>query len=257
MMIRREKPRSVTREDLSAFADGQLSRAHSARVAAHLRANPEDADRVHAYWKREAELYRTFTSAREQAAEPFVPPRERRFPLYVGVAAALLVLAISVPWLWRDGTGQLPATAGVGAAGVQAGGHAGGEVAPTYAGLELQPQVDGSFALNGNTLEYHFTAADGASLTFYETDLHGNAGNTTVPTGGIAMVEWVDGGRHYALTGPENDARLIAMAALLRRQLTVPAPVTSSASAVPEAPAADPALQPVQEEIVPAGVSRM
>ncbi|MBB3062195.1 anti-sigma factor family protein [Microbulbifer rhizosphaerae] len=252
MMIRREKQRSVTREDLSAFADGQLSRAHSARVAAHLRANPEDADRVHAYWKQEAELYRTFTSAREQAAESFAPPGERRFPFYIGVAAALLVLASSVPWLWRDGSGQLPETAGVGAAGVQAG----GEVAATYAGLELQPQVDEGFSLNGKTLEYHFTAADGTSLTFYETDMHGNAVNT-VPQGGIATVEWLDGGRHYALTGPENDARLIAIAVLLRRQLTVPAAVTSSASALPEAPAADPALQPMQEEILPAGVSRM
>lgn len=251
-MIRRQKQYSVTREDLSAFADGQLSRAHSARVAAHLRANPQDADRVHAYWKREAALYRTFTAAREQSAESLAPVNDNRFSLYAGAAAALLVLAIGVSWFWRGGEAQLPVMAGPATDGVQTA----SETPTTYAGLELQPQGGESFALNGSTLEYHFTTADGVGLTFYETDLHGNSA-AVVPQGGIASVEWVEGSRHYALTGPESDAGLIAMAVLLRRQLAVPAAVTSSASAVPGSPTTDPALQPAAEEILPAGVSRM
>lgn len=95
-----DRRQPVSDEELSAFADGQLPPADCVRVAAHLRANPQDADRIHTYWRREAELYSAFAVAADDTApEPAAPSRRPAFPPVYAAAALVLLAVVAAPWL--------------------------------------------------------------------------------------------------------------------------------------------------------------
>ncbi|MCW8126881.1 anti-sigma factor family protein [Microbulbifer halophilus] len=247
MMRGNRNDRSVSNEDLSAFADGQLSRADSARVAAYLRANPQDADRIYAYWKQEAELHSVFATDREGEPEPAArnPRSPYRGPLFIAGAAALF--AVVVPWLVLDRNGStqgvvLPAPAETQQAG------------PSYAGLELEP---GQHPMEEGMVEYHFSGGDGSSLVLYETAAQGVGAGYSGSQRGAARVEWVEGGRHFALEGGRGAAELMSLAVSLRRHLSSPPAVSSGSDMLAAPPADGPALQPIQEKDLPSGVSKM
>lgn len=233
----------VSEMELSAFADGQLSRAQSGRVAAHLRAHPQDADRVHAYWKQEAELYRAFAGDVDAQGAP-EPRRSARAPLYTAAAAALL-LALLVPRLWFNGAEQAISPP-IGAE-MPAG--------PTFAGLELQPGTEPEqFVLGEEVVEYHISDASGSRLVLYEMTSQGAA--SPLPENDARRVSWAQDGRHYALQGTSDTAELMALAVILRRQLSTQVAPGGDMLATP--PTSGPAaLQSIQEEELPAGVSRM
>lgn len=244
----------ISASELSAFADGQLSRARSAQVAAHLRRHPEDADRVHAYWRQEAELYSAFGGGPELAEREFGGAPSKRAPLYVA-AAALLLLAVAAPG-WLSNTGSQPQLdlallAGEGAAGE---GTEGGGVVAAYAGLELQPAAD-PFAAASRTVEYRIQGGGSSGLVLYETAIADAGNGYSLSHLEAAGVEWVDGNRHYLLAGGRSSVELMALAVSLRRELSAPSEPAPDMLAVP--PASGPVLRSIQEEALPAGVSKM
>jgi len=104
--------RPVSDEELVAFADGRLGRCARRRVSAHLRKQPEDADRVRAYLGQDARLRRLYdpvlaepipTRLRRLVEMPAPEPRSHR-TLATAVASSLLVLAglvVGVDVLWE------------------------------------------------------------------------------------------------------------------------------------------------------------
>ena len=88
----RNAKHAVTDEELSAFADGQLPPHRARRVAAEIRAHPRFADRIYAYWRREAALWRALDPVFQESVPQIEAPRARRWP-----AAAALIVAAVVP----------------------------------------------------------------------------------------------------------------------------------------------------------------
>ena len=82
----RNAKHAVTDEELSAFADGQLPPHRARRVAAEIRAHPRFADRIYAYWRREAALWRALDPVFQESVPQIEAPRARRWP----AAAALM-----------------------------------------------------------------------------------------------------------------------------------------------------------------------
>lgn len=243
------KRQSVSEVELSAFADGQLPQAHSARVAAHLRANPEDADRIHAYWRQEAELYRAFSAGVDE--QEFPPPAKTgRLPLYA-VAAVVLVCAATAPLLLREGDPPQPASQVALQVSQQ-------EPVSTYAGLELHPGT-GQIPVEEDVVEYHFSSGAGVDLVLYEYATRGGAGaGYGTPQSGAARVEWIEAGRRFVLEGGRDAAELMSLAVSLRRQLSSPPPAaTDSGDLLTAPPANGPAVQSIQEKELPSGVSKM
>jgi hypothetical protein len=248
----RDDSRNISEEELSAFADGQLPQKRCAQVANYLRANPAEAERIYAYWKHDAVLYAAFKPESEQETK-FQAGRGNYFPLYAGAVAALIFFTVLVPRLWEKGAVQLfvPTDKSLAAEiGVET-------PLTTYAALELVEPPGQGFAL-GRAAEFHFTGSNGVSLVLYETPMGSGDAEYALGQGGVNRVEWIAGDKHYALVGGQDAAQLIAMATLLRESMAAPAVAPApSVSAVARPPVADPALQPPQDEILPAGVSRM
>lgn len=250
-MLGRPNNETVTDEELSAFADGQLSRARSASVAAYLRTDPGAAERVFSYWMREAELYRSLGVSPGEEGDP-APGRSPRGrgPVFAGIAALLLAGVLLLPWLWNREQGETlypPETY------VETG-AAPAKTAPTFAGLEL-PATKGQHPVAAGMREFHFTAADGSSLAFYSVSMD-SAGLGALPKGDAALVEWVGDGRHYALAGNLAGADMIATAVLLQRKLSAAA--GAGVTRIVESPVmGEQKPPPLPEESVQGGVSTM
>lgn len=245
-MMGRDFTEVVTDEDLSAFADGRLPPARSARVAAHLRADPAAAERVFSYWRHEADLLEALGGASAAGVSAPPPPPQRGGAFYAGIAAAILACAMVLPWLWNRDQGLAlypPETSQVGV-------EVAADTAPTFASLESPAEVDKALAV-ADVAEFHFTAADGTTLALYSVPMD-SFGPGALPQGEVALVEWVDDGRHFALGGNLASAEMLATAVLLRRQLSGARNISQGVES--------PLLReqkPVTEDPVPAGVSTM
>lgn len=226
----------ITGEDLSAFADGRLSRARAVRVAAHLREHPEDADRIHAYWRQEAALRRAFDSALRES-----PPawrdrpgrgtgRRRGYAAFAGAAAILL--AVSLVWRWPDDAPANFTEAVFGAYAQQIVGVQAGGVAPEFDGLGLEPLGRRRIQLDdgGGVTEYRYRGRDGR-LALYVADMTVSAPGLfrVFERSGTHMVEWTVDGRRYALVGREEASELTRIAVRLRHDLSLPAATLAGA----------------------------
>lgn len=98
---RTEPSMSLSDEQLSAFADGQLSRRQAHHVARTLRRNPAYADRIHGYWRHEAALYQALQSADLPTGSlPDATGRRKWAWLAGSSAAASLLLAAGLWAVW-------------------------------------------------------------------------------------------------------------------------------------------------------------
>lgn len=241
-MRAREARRPITDEELSAFADGRLPPARAARVAAHLRAVPADADRIHAYWRREAALYQAFEPALEEPGPvlPVMPARRRG--LFVSTAAIVLV-ALLVGLLW-PGASTPPDLAHVALAA-----YAESPVALEAVGGSAPVSVPGLDMLGrrhlhgpaGDVTEYRYRRADGARVALYVTE------RETSKEDGLfrlfarddkRLVEWHAGGRRFVLVGSGGVPELTRLAVDLRRGFSSPSAVAGlSGAGEPSRPA--------------------
>jgi anti-sigma factor RsiW len=240
----------ITGEDLGAFADGRLPRARAVRVAAHMRAHPEDAGRIHAYWRQEAALYRAFEPVLHETPPrewPDRPPawRMRRRGYAVVAIAATLVLAVTAIWRWPGAPAPSFAEAAFDSY-TQAITGANGGVAPEFPGLDLEPLARRLIRLdNGSEVtEYRYRHGD-RRVALYAAD-------AAVSTAGLfrvfertdtRLVEWISDGRRYALVGKDGASELTRLAVQLRDNLSMSAATLAGTAAGEAGGSGNPLIQ--------------
>lgn len=207
---------AVTDEQLSAFADGQLSHRQARRLARLIRARPEYADRIHAYWRREAALLRALDPI---FLAPVPPPEDRTRHRWRWTAAGLVAGALLSVLLWRGlGTGSPDfAELALRAYFDRSGAVSLGPAPPApFNGLDLEPVSRRSLRIEGDQLvEYRYRDPQGRDLALYEM-----ARGATVNDGWFHMmsrqdpplVRWSHGDRNYVLIGDANLSHLAGLA---------------------------------------------
>jgi hypothetical protein len=223
----RNAKHAVTDEELSAFADGELPPHRARRVAAEIRAHPRFADRIHAYWRREAALWRALDPVFQESVPHIEAPRARRWP----TAAALIVAALLVTGGALHLTGSDPAPARFADMVLQAymqPARASGEVsAPRlFSGLGLQPLSQKQLQLGGREImEYRYQDAGANRLALYEMDRH-----TAIQDGwfhvmsdkSVPLVRWQQGSKSYLLVGDLELSELTRTAMAMQRKISSP-----------------------------------
>jgi len=173
----REHDRPVSEEELSAFADGELPPRRARRVAAHLRAHPTDADRIHDYWRREAAILQVYASLPEEHAAVAAQVRHRggrQWPL-VATAATALIAAVwfgGVTWQWRGGQASSPDFASVAlrayARPLEGDGGTETVSAPAFPGAGLTPFAHKQLQVADHHIEeYRYRSANGEVVALY------------------------------------------------------------------------------------------
>lgn len=98
------EPASVSKADLHAYVDGQLSRERAAEVDAWLQQHPDDAELVTAYARQNRALHEAFDAVLEERLPAALDSRHSRRRLWAqaaGIALACLVGG-AIGWTWRD-----------------------------------------------------------------------------------------------------------------------------------------------------------
>lgn len=233
----------ITGEDLSAFADGRLPRARAARVAAHLREHPEDADRIYDYWRQEAALRSAFDPVLREPPPAWRDMTKRRVGRGRGyaafAAAATILLAVSFVWRWPDTAPANFTEAVFGAYAQQVAGVQSGGVAPEFADLGLEPLGRRRIRLDdgGGVTEYRYRGRDGrVALYVADTAVSAPGLFRVFERSGAHMVEWTVDGRRYALVGREEASELTRIAVRLRHNLSMPAATLAGAPVGETAP---------------------
>jgi len=242
----RERESSVSEEDLSAFADGQLPPNRARRVADHLRTHPVDADRVHGYWRREAEIRHAFASILEEPIPDDCRVRDDRsvqWPRAAAVAtAAVVVLSVLVAWPWRaaDQTSQPDfvsvAFDAYAESRVDVDPGDVPESAPRFPGTGLEPVFHRHLQVGEHQVdEYRYRGASGEPVALYAMEA-GQAGKEGLfqvfERAGARLVEWRIGGEHYALVGRQDVAMLTQLAIRARGNLSAPSSTLADAPRV-------------------------
>tara|TARA_Y100001934_G_C12345951_1_gene772801 strand:- start:729 stop:1583 length:855 start_codon:yes stop_codon:yes gene_type:complete len=226
---------TLSDEQLSAFADGQLPRRQAHRVATLLRRHPEYADRIHGYWRREAALYQALNNTGlPEVSLPTVRPR-RTVLLATASAASLMLMAVVALWLARPG--QPVQKAGPNYIDVALNAYLN---APPLTNSNGQPSL-ASFAdlgltpagqqvlqvANQELREYRFNGPESRRLALYEisTTSQGQEGwlrilaNSQVP-----VVEWYGQNKRYLLVGEASTPTLTQLAVNMQQLLQNPGP---------------------------------
>ena len=251
----------VSDEELSAFADGRLSGRRAAWVARHLRVCPEDADRLHAYWRQESLLYRVWVSG---AGEP--SDRERRQTTVRGPAlaavmlslAALLTIGLGGPWFDRAPRGFVD----VAFEAYRRGGEPPSEVAERLASMELQTVARRHWrsASGREMTEYRLLGPDNRSMALYisPASKEGDSRLRVFERERTRLVEWIADGHRYALVGDGALAPMARLVAGLRGESVSPAVVpTSTGMAVAPAPEPAPTRDPEPRHAADATVTSL
>lgn len=244
---------AVTDQELSAFADGQLPRHRARQVARQLRAHPEYADRIHAYWRREAALQRALNPVFLTPVSPPVPAPRRRWT-WVAAAGLATGTVLSV-LVWR-GTGVAPSDFTELALRAYAGAPGAVSLGPAppapFQGLDLEPVSRRNVRIEGDRLvEYRYRDPQGREVALYE--MHRG---TRVDDGWFhvmsrqerPLVRWSQGERNYVLVGDGGLAHLTGLALEMRGRL---APLPNEATplptpSLPEGPLPDGSVPPIQ-----------
>lgn len=228
--------RPVSDEDLSAFADGALPRRRAARVAAHLRSEPADADRIHAYWRREAALKKAFDVDADEpgpdADAALAAGRRRRvWPALVAVAAVAALTAGVGRLVWAPSPPDFTTAALEAYAEKVVRAQAVSDTAPPAGGLEpVGRRRIGS--ASGGLVEYRYRRDDGARVALYVAEREAPAAEglfRLFERGDTRLVEWHADGKHYALVGPGGASELTRLAVRIRRELTAPPTIAGAA----------------------------
>lgn len=233
----------VTDEELSAFADGRLSGRRAAWVARHLRACPEDADRLHAYWRQESLLYRVWVSS---AGEPSDGEWRRAtvggsaLALVTLSLAALLTIGLGAPWFDRAPRGFVD----VAFEAYRRGGEPTSGVADRLASMELQTVARRHWrsASGREMTEYRLLGPDSQSMALYVSPAseEGDSNLRVFKRERTRLVEWIADGRRYALVGGGALAPMTRLVAGLRGESVSPAVVPAS-TGMAVAPPSEPA----------------
>lgn len=230
MRFQRDKD-PVTEQDLSDFADGELPRTRARRVAAHLRANPSDADRLHDYWRHEAELYRAFEPAFHESDTSSLADVKMRRPArtlsWAAVVGVLMLTAGLVQDRLEDGSPTSPAqfTAGIIEAytGSPDSGQPDIESAPSLVDLDLQPVGARTVRLDDGreVVEYRYEDEQGTTVALYEMEASADdAGLFQIfERDDTRLVEWTMADKRYALVGKATASRLTHLAVQIRGNL--------------------------------------
>ncbi|MFP1684366.1 anti-sigma factor family protein [Alloalcanivorax sp. C16-1] len=241
---------AVTDQELSAFADGQLPRHRARQVARQLRAHPEYADRIHAYWRREAALQRALNPVFLTPVSPPVPAPRRRWT-WVAAAGLATGTVLSV-LVWR-GTGvapldftELALRAYAGAPGAVSLGPA--PPAP-FQGLDLEPVSRRTVRIEGDRLvEYRYRDPQGREMALYEMDRGASVDDGwfhVMSRQERPLVRWSQGERNYVLVGDGGLAHLTGLALEMRGRLA-PLPADPSVPTVPETPGSDRSMPAIE-----------
>lgn len=208
-------------------------------VARHLRRHPEDADRLHAYWRQEALLYRALGGAPDDAGAP--APRTSvhglRWALPAALAGALLLFLI-VPGghFGQDSAGFVDAAFEA----YQDRRSPASEMMARLAALDLEilgwRQWQSTHGMD--IFEYRLQDPAGATMALYAAPAHGRAESPfrMFERGGVRLMAWTAAGRRYALVGEDALAPMAQLATNLRSGGSgAPALASASAARPPQA----------------------
>jgi len=243
---------TLSDEQLSAFADGQLPRRQAQQVAVLLRRHPEYADRIHGYWRREAALYQALN--RTELPEISLPStRSRRTVLLTTASAASLMLVAMALWLaWPGQSAQKPAGPNYIDVALNAYLDApplakdhGQSSLASFSDLGLTPAGQQVLQVANQELrEYRFNGPENRRLALYEISnpTQGQEGWLHIlASGQVPVVEWYSQNKRYLLVGEASTPDLTQLAVNMQQLLQNPPPQSA------------PPANVQQETMVPAG----
>jgi len=226
---------TLSDEQLSAFADGQLPRRQAQQVAALLRRHPEYADRIHGYWRREAALYQALN--RTELPEISLPAtRSRRTVLLTTASAASLMLVTMALWLaWPGQSAQKPAGPNYIDVALNAyldapplAKHHGQSSLASFSDLGLTPAGQQVLQVANQELrEYRFNGPENRRLALYEISnpTQGQEGWLHIlASGQVPVVEWYSQNKRYLLVGEASTPDLTQLAVNMQQLLQNPPP---------------------------------
>lgn len=225
----------ITDQDLSDFADGQLPPARSRQVAAHLRANPADADRIHSYWLQEANLYRAFESAGQGAESEVLVDAVSRADTAGSLrtlswAAALAAVMVTAGLVWEqyDGNETTLSPGEFTSAVLKTYSESRNDdqqddpSVPSLADLDLKPVGTRTIRLDGHeVVEYRYKDDKGESVALYEMEAAADETGLfqIFERDDTRLVEWTMADKRYALVGNESASKLTHLAVQVRGNL--------------------------------------
>ena len=243
---------TLSDEQLSAFADGQLPRRQAQQVAALLRRHPEYAYRIHGYWRSEAALYQALN--RTELPEISLPAtRSRRTALLTTASAASLMLVTMALWLaWPGQSAQKPAGPNYIDVALNAYLDApplakdhGQSSLASFSDLGLTPAGQQVLHVANQELrEYRFSGPENRRLALYEISnpTQGQEGWLHIlASGQVPVVEWYSQNKRYLLVGEASTPDLTQLAVNMQQVLQNPPPQSAPAASVQ------------QETMMPAG----
>ena len=249
---------TLSDEQLSAFADGQLPRRQAQRVAVLLRRHPEYADRIHGYWRREAALYLALN--RSELPDVSLPVnRPRRTVLLSTASAASLLVAIALWLAWPGQSVQKPAGPNYIDVALNAyldapplADNHGQSSLASFSDLGLTPAGQQVLQVANQELhEYRFNGPEDRRLALYEisTPTQGQEGWLHIlASGQVPVVEWYSQNKRYLLVGEASTPALTQLAVNMQQLLQSPPPQSAPAASVQQE-----AMMPAGNAAPPAG----
>lgn len=250
---------TLSDEQLSAFADGQLPRRQAQHVAVLLRRHPEYADRIHGYWRREAALYQALN--RTELPEISLPStRSRRAVLLTTASAASLMLVTMALWLaWPGQSAQKPAGPNYIDVALNAYLDApplakdhGQSSLASFSDLGLTPAGQQVLQVANQELrEYRFNGPENRRLALYEISnpTQGQEGWLHIlASGQVPVVEWYSQNKRYLLVGEASTPDLTQLAVNMQQLLQNP-----SSQSTPPASVQQETMVPTGNPQSPAG----
>ncbi|AFT70535.1 hypothetical protein B5T_02261 [Alloalcanivorax dieselolei B5] len=247
---------TVTEEELSAFADGELPRRRARRVAAGIRRQPAYADRVRDYWRRDETLWRALKD--DSSAAPLSSPARapnaapRRRWLAAAGGLGTLVAAGVMMAVWWQTPPPSPVTAEPAADLTQAIVHAFSnpvalpDSAPAPAlpldRLGLIASGQQPLLVSGQHIqEYRFENTEGQRVALYETGQSRSGDNWlhVLTQSPVTLVRWSQNGRGYVLAADSAPLELAQLALGIHEALSMAGGATPGAAMPSGAPAAD------------------
>lgn len=216
---------NISNEELSAFADGRLSRRRSIKVAAYLRRDPSAQAQVDAYIEQDRLIAQAFAGTLEAPVPADLQPVRNsagtsRWPAPGLAAAALLLLTATLTWWLLPQSGQ-PALTKVALDSFRDAPSVSSESSgstPDFAPVGFEYASTRQLGATG-VIEYRFTNASGQRVGLYVAprDDVDAAAYRVVRGEGLNVVTWQSDGDQYALVGEQDVAGLTTLAVNSRR----------------------------------------
>lgn len=224
----------VTDEQLSAFADGQLPPHQARRIASEIRAHPRFADRIYAYWRREAALWRALDPVFQEPAPKIKKNKIKPWSAAAGlITVGLLLAGVVLHFSSSQPTPERFADLVLQAYFQPVNASSKVSSPRLFNGLNLRPLSQNQLQLAGREItEYRYRDARSNRIALYEMNR-----STAVEEGWfhvmsgkkVPLVCWQQGGKSYLLVGDQKLPDLTGTAMAMQQKIGASETITEGA----------------------------